>query len=307
MEVAARLAIQNGMIGEMSAVLIATIAGLITAFCWGSSDWLSARSAKKLSPIEVNFTVQAVSLVIVGFLFLFFGFDPINASQLARVAAGSLLIMTAYLVFVKALSSGIVGIIVPLGNIYPLFTIILTLVFLKVHFGLLQLGAMLSIVLGASLLAYEKNHRKIPLKELHRESILALLAAIIWGVAFFVIEPVVSEVSWQTIAIVSEVVAFTSGFFLVVLTSRTKTWQTIGRSLRSKPALVAGIFGEVGMMALYLGSSHAGSVVIPTVLSAGSPLIASWWGMVVDHEKVGVIKRVGAVVVVAGIIALNVS
>lgn len=55
----------------------------------------------------------------------------------------------------------------------------------------------------------------------------------------------------------------------------------------------------------YMGSDKAGSVVVPTVLSAGGPLVASVLGAIVDKEKIGFYKRVGAVTIVAGIILLN--
>ena len=291
----------------MNSVLIATIAGLLTAFCWGTSDWLSARGAKKLTVIEVNFGVQASSLVMTLGLLLVAGFHHLSAAQLTRVTISSVLITAAYLLFVKALSSGAVGIIVPLGNIYPLFTLILSLIFLQAHFSGLQIGAMSGIVLGASLLAYEKNHHKIPLRELHRETILALCAAVIWGLAYFVVDPVVNEVPWQTITIVSEIVMSTLAIIFIVIANPHRAMMAISRSLRSRVALLTGVFGELGLMALYFGSSRAGSVVIPAVLSAGSPLVASFLGWMIDHEKVGIIKRVGAVVVVAGIIALNVN
>jgi drug/metabolite transporter (DMT)-like permease len=71
--------------------------------------------------------------------------------------------------------------------------------------------------------------------------------------------------------------------------------------------LTIGVFGSIGAVAIYIGSNRSGSVVIPTVLSAGGPLVASIWAAIFDKEKIGVLKRAGAVIVVAGIIILNVS
>jgi drug/metabolite transporter (DMT)-like permease len=213
----------------------------------------------------------------------------------------------AYLIFVKALSSGVVGIIVPLGNIYPLFTIMLSVAFFKTDFKAAQLAAMIGIVVGVAVLAYEKNTRKIPLKELHKETGLALLAAIIWGVGFFILDPVVTQVSWQTISIVGEAASFVFGLLLLIAARKRGTPQAIRRSLKSRVPLTIGVFGSIGAVAIYIGSNRSGSVVIPTVLSAGGPLVASIWAAIFDKEKIGVLKRAGAVIVVAGIIILNVS
>ena len=291
----------------MNATLIATIAGLVTAMCWGTSDWCSARSTKKLNPLQINFAVQAASIIVVAGLFLFSGVHLDNSGQLVRIATSGLLITTGYLIFVRALSSGVVGIVVPLGNMYPLFTLLLSIIFLKAHFSALQLSAMVGIVLGASLLAYEKNHKAIPLKELHKDTFLALIAAITWGVAYFIVNPVVKEVSWQTITIVSELFSAALALLLVLTTSRTNTLMTFKASLSSKTALAAGLAGTVGFLAFYFGSGRVGNLVIPAVLSAGAPLVASTWGAVFDHEKIGMTKRAGAVVMVAGIMLLNLA
>jgi drug/metabolite transporter (DMT)-like permease len=290
----------------MSATLIATFAGIITAFCWGSSDYLSARSTKSLNPFQINFASQIAAFMVVGVMFLIFGLHIHQATDWWRIGLSGVLINTAFLIFVKALSGGVVGIIVPLGNIYPLFTILLSLAFLSLRFSAWQITAMVVIVLGAVFLAYEKNHAKLPLKEVHRKTVLALAAAVVWGVGFFVVSPVVGRESWQSITIASEVI--TTIFVMIVL------WLASGRSVVAKAkaafnswtVLWIGWLGEAGFLVFYFGSGRSGSVVIPAVLSATGPLIASLWGRLFDHEKVGMIKRLGAVLTVLGVIVLNV-
>lgn len=289
----------------MSTTLVATIAGLFTAFCWGTSDFLAAKSTKKISTLEINFATQVTSLALVGILFFVSGVHIGNEGQLLRIALGSILITTAYLVFVKALSLGLVSIVVPLSNIYPLFTILLSAVFLSTTFKSVQLGAMVGIVVGAALLTYEKNINKVPIQELYREAGLAFTAALIWGVAFFIINPVVREVTWQTINIVGEVFSFLFATLLILVVRKRQAISAVRQSLRFKTPLMVGIVGTTGFFSLYLGSGRAGSLVIPTVLSACGPLVASLWGAIIDKERIGFLKRVGAVIIVAGVIIIN--
>lgn len=68
----------------------------------------------------------------------------------------------------------------------------------------------------------------------------------------------------------------------------------------------AGVTYRIGTIAFYIGGHRAGSVIIPAVLSSSAPLIASFWGALIDKEKLGLNKRVGAVILVAGIIILNI-
>ncbi len=105
-------------------------------------------------------------------------FSEINAptpEQILTLFVASILITLAYLVFIKALAKGAVGIIVPLANIYPLLTLLLSVIFMGSIFSGNQMLAMVTIVAGAVVLAYEKNHKKIPARALYRESVLALL------------------------------------------------------------------------------------------------------------------------------------
>jgi drug/metabolite transporter (DMT)-like permease len=291
----------------MSPTLVATLAGLVTAVAYGTSDWLSARSTKKLDPLQINFAVQTLSLVVVGILFLFSTVHIDNSGQLVRIVLSSLFVTTGYLVLIRALSGGAVGVVVPLANIYPLFTILLAIIFNTTRFHVGQLMAMLVIVVGVVILAYEKNHRQIPFKELHMKTALALLAAIVWGVGFFLIDPVVKHLSWQTITIVGEPFSFALALILILYSRRGQAWSAMKQGISSSSALLAGATAIVGGISIYIGSVRAGSVAIPTVLSAGGPLIASLWGALIDHERLGVLKRVGAVVVVSGIIILNVA
>ena len=291
----------------MSDTLIATLAGLVTLFTWGTADWLAARSTKHYDTFEINFVVQSVSMILSAVVFIIYGLHVNDIGQVIRIALSSILIVTGYQVFITALSSGVLGIIVPLGNIYPLFTIVLSMVFLSTHIKSVQLAAMIGIILGAALLAYEKNAKKIPFRELHRESGLALTAAVIWGLGFFVLNPVVDKVSWQSVMIISEGTAFLLALLVIVAIKRRQTFQVFNRARQAKQPIVVGLLGTAGMVAVYFGSNKAGSVLIPTVLSAGAPLVTSLLGAVFEGERLNIIKRAGAVVAVSGIIVLNVA
>lgn len=292
----------------MSATLIATLAGLVTALCWGTSDYLSAKSSKKHGAIEINFVVEIVGLGLAIVIVLFSGIHISTANQFIRIVLGNILLTSAYLIFVKALARGAVGIIVPIGNSYPLFTILLSLVFLDTRFKLSELLAMALIMAGILILAYEKNDRKIPVKELHRETLLALIAAITWGLAFFVLNPIANQVSWQTVSFVGQAASFIFASLLLggLMIKGKKTVESVKKAFTYKPTLAIGLVGVSGTFVLYFGFHKAGSVTIPTLLSAAGPLVAAFWAALVDHEKLGLLKRVGAVVVVSGIILLNV-
>jgi len=289
----------------MNPLLVATIAGLLTALFWGTGDYLSARSAKKFSPIEINFAISVVDLLLAGLVIGFSGIAIPTLHQIGSIVLGSTLITAAYLVFVKALSSGVVGIIVPLANSYALVTIVLSVVFLNQIFSYVQFGAMGIIILGAAVLSYEKNTQNLTLKELHYETMLAIVAAVTWGVAFFVLNPITREISWQSLVVVAYIYSFIMALALLLLAHRRKTVAAIKRTLSRKLVLLTATVGALGGITLYIGSDYSTGIVIPAVLSSIGPLVASAWAAVLDHERIGAVKRAGAVLVVAGIVWLN--
>lgn len=291
----------------MSPILVATIAGLLTAFFWGTSDWLASKSAKRLSPFQVDFVITIIGLGWAALILLFGDFTRPTNSQILTIIAASSLITMSYWLFVKALSDGAVGVIVPLANSYPLVTVLLSAVFLNQIFSAGQFAAIAGILAGALILAYEKNHKKIPAKEFHRDTMFAAGAALCWGLGFFVLNTISGEISWQSQVTVNYLYAFVFSGTVMLLMYRHKIVQKTRQALAYRPAVITALCGSLGGITLYVGADYADSILIPTVLSAGGPLVASLYGAVFDDEKLGAIKRVGAVLVVAGVIILNLA
>ena len=92
---------------------------------------------------------------------------------------------------------------------------------------------------------------------------------------------------------------------LFVFTNSGNTATEFRRVLTNKTLILAGVVFQVGSMAFYVGSEKVGSVIIPAVIASAAPLVASGLATIYDKEKLGVVKRIGAVVVVAGVIILN--
>lgn len=291
----------------MSPVLEATLGGLIAAVCWGTGNYIVSKLSKHENPITINFATTFYGCLLVILVLLLSDVHMPTSSQLLTMGIAEIFVTAAYLLFVKALSSGTVGIVVPLSSTYPLIILLLSIAIIGATFSGAQIGAMVGIVIGAVVLAYEKNHKKVPLKVLHKESALAVSAALIWGVGFFFLNYVVDKLSWQVVMGVMYISGAILGFLLLVLVERKKVIQTLKSSLSNRSVLVAGPLLVAGSLGFYIGSDKAHSVVIPSVLSASEPLVTSFWAAVIDKEKVGVLKRIGAVIIVGGIILLNLS
>lgn len=260
-----------------------------------------------MSAQQVNLAVQSIDTLTGLAVFLLADFQMPALHQILAIMVGGTLITAAYLLFVRALTDGPVGVIVPIGNSYPLITILLSVVFLSEVFKAGQVAAMIGIIVGAALLAYQKNAQKIPVRELHKDTLLAVAAAVTWGFGFFLQNTVVGDLSWQTLFVTMEAATTLVTVLAFTVTYRARTVRAAGQAITHKPALLAGAVGAGGFVALYLGGEKAGSLIIPTVLSACGPLIASVLGAVIDKERLGILKRVGAAMIVSGIVILNLA
>jgi drug/metabolite transporter (DMT)-like permease len=291
----------------MDPILVATLSGIIVAFLWGTNDWLTSRCAKLFRPAQINMVISFVGTAIAAGLFLVMNVPVPDTRQLVILLVADFLITFAYLILVRALKDGAVGIIAPLGNSYPFVTVLLSVIFLGNLFSAPQITAMMVIILGACVLAYEKNHQNIPLKELHKDTFLAVVAAVLWGVAFFILGFIVDELPWQSIYVYTQPIALGIAFFVLFATVRQRPLAAIKSASVNKTVLMTGVTATTGALALYIGSDYAGNIVIPSVIAACAPLVASGWGAAIDKERLGIFKRLGAVIVVIGIIILNSS
>lgn len=272
---------------------------------WGSGDWLTAKLSKKFDKLELNLGANIPGLLVMLPILLVVNQPVPSGGFLARMWLAGALISCGFMCMVTALRSGAVGIVVPLSNIYAILTLALSTIFLGSVFNAWQILAILIIVVGAVLLAYEKNHKKIPLKELHRETFFALAAAVIWGVAFFLVNTMVEDFAWYVLSGWMTVFMTLNALLLVVFANGSEAFKAVKRPLKNKIVWLAGAAFQFGAMGFYIGSEKSGSVIIPAVIAAAAPLVSSGLAAVYDKEKVGLIKRVGALVVVAGIIILN--
>ncbi len=289
----------------MSTAVIGTVCGILTAATWGAGDWLTPRSKTKLSFWQINFMVNFVgSLMFVG-LALAGGEVIFPGHHLARLLLCSALIASGYAIFVRALTLGAVGIVVPLSSIYPLITLILALVISGQHFAGHAVLAVVIIVAGAMMLAYEKTVEGVPLRIQHRATILTLLAVMLWGVGFFLLNPLVTQLAWQTILCTLELPGLVMSLAFVAVVYRGSSADALKAALSNPTIWVASTLLGGGAGILYLGAGKVGNIVIPAAISSLSPLFAVGLEIAIDKKKLGMAKRIGAVLAVGGIVVLN--
>lgn len=289
----------------MSNTIIATLGGISALVGWGISDWLVAKSSRNHSNLEVNAAVQVPGLIIVLAILPLLHSVPTTLSHVLAIVAVSTCFTVAYMFFIKAFSTGVTGVVAPIANAYPIFTLVLSFVFLSLRFSSLQVCSMIIIVLGSILLVMEKNPKKLPFSKLHRETLLSIGAAGMWGLGYFILNAVIGDVGWQSIVVVMSISMGLISIVLLALQSGKETLGKLKALSGDRGGILAGTILTVSSVLVYVAGNRTGSILIPAVIGSAAPLVATALGAIFDHERLNIIKRAGAVIVVAGIVLLN--
>lgn len=287
----------------MNQDLLATVGGLLTFFFWGTSDWLAAKSSRKYDSYDVNLALRPPGLLIGGVLLLASYHGGLSA--LTPVFLAGIIATAAYIFMIKALSTGAIGIVMPIVSINPLITVGLALLFSGRVLSARQIVAMLVIMTGVLMLAYRKNDDQKSVRELHKETFLALASALFWGLTFFVLDRGVSHLPWQAVYGTFSLVMFIMGLLLVIIKARRQLGAAASSFVKNREGLASGMFVTLGSIAFFYAAGRVGNLLILVVIAAAAPLMASYLGAVFDREQLGLIKRLAAVIIVAGIVLLN--
>lgn len=291
----------------MNEVLTASIFGVLTLLFWGSSSWLLSHTSKRsASSIDLNLSVQAPSVIIAIFLLLSVGLPIPNMADLAAMFVVSSLYTLGFLSFLKAASKGATGVVVPLAKIYPIILLFLSIVLLKQDFSFSQVMVIFVLVAGVMLTAFE-GRKSLRIKRLDRHVELALASALFFGVANFVLNAIVDELSWQILYGYINIFQGIFAVFLIAFTYKEDFKTGLSENLSNPKGLINGIVITIGTVFFFVGADIVGSVVIIVAIASAEPLVASLLSRIVDKEILTPYKRAGAVMIVAAIILLNLT
>lgn len=285
-------------------IITATIGGLLALFFWGISDYLTGKSGKVSDEYLTNFVIQIVSLLMLIPVVIYYGLSVEISYDLLPVILIAVLFTVAYIAFVKALTIGPFGVAVPIANTYTLVTLATGLLFFNFEISLLQLAVLVMIVIGVIFLAVDKT--AFSLKSFKKSTVyFSFITLICWGFAFTLVDISSKIFSWHELLLMIGIVTVILGFFYYVAVRKKLPPVKEMHYTNMKYAWWSGVFISLGAMAFFFSVDITGSVVIPAVIASASPLVTSFCAYYWDDEKLDVFKRVGAVIVVLGVMLLN--
>ncbi|MFD0707880.1 DMT family transporter [Photorhabdus akhurstii] len=280
---------------------MAILMGLISALCWGSTDFLAGQVARKVGVAKSLFYSQLFGFFVLSLLlFFYFEMSFVNASflQLTICVVASVCNLMAMVFLLKALSIGKASIVAPIVSLYGAVTTILSLINGKPMTSLVLFSLFICVV-GACLTSIPKS------KDGQRESsgsiFFALLSSLMFGLGFWL----QGEFAVKDLGVINALwVYYLTAVVLLFLTLLQK--GNLSLPPISIIALVFSIsfFSLIGFASLAYGSA-TGHVAVVTVLSSLASGVTALLGFFIRGERLSQIQWMGIVIIIVGVILLK--
>jgi uncharacterized membrane protein len=289
----------------MFPAVVTTLLGLVAAVSWGLADFFAARASRRTSPEATSLWVSAFAVLAFVLIYLISpgGAAWTTEGVLYAAAAGICLEIGLYVLF-RGLAIGPVSIVTPISSAYPLLT---TLIIVVVFGGSLRLLEAVGIVVAMTgvILAARIPHGHQTSK-LTAGAAYAVLALVLWGLAYAMLAQAVAAIGWQKATLVDTSAGLAALVLVVALTSGRNVWRGIGLKNLANPYVLATSFVQVlGGVVFTVGLEHARSASVITAISAIYPVLTIFLAMKYLKEKKRLIPLLGAGLAIAGVVLLS--
>ena len=283
------------------------IAGLLSMLGWGTSDFLAAKSSRKIGFTLTLFWTQTVSFLI-ALIYFFVNFQILNIANIPKfiisLAISGFLYMIATLAFYKGLKEGQVSLVSPIGASWVMITIILSVIFLKEVLQTNQIIAIILIILGIVLVSADVGGilriKKLTSFAGIKEGLIAMFG---WGLSLFLVIPASKGLGWF-------LPVFLLRLFTILFLASYILFSKQSFKINFQPPLLALILpiGLLDMIAFFAYSFGVGggytSIVAP--IAASFPIVTIILARIFFKEKFILTQVFGIVSVIIGLILISI-
>jgi drug/metabolite transporter (DMT)-like permease len=273
---------------------------------FGAGDYVASKMSKSLHPGATNLFFAVTNSILIGSFSIFFGLPVITLNVLIGFAIVNLIFSGGFIAMLYAFKNGATGIVAPIANAYAVITLLVSVLFLDSEINTLKAISVLVVVCGIILLSQDKttSTEKTDKTKLRKTVFFSVIAMFLFGLGFVGFDIVATQ-KWYQNAILSEIVAIPVGLFIYLLWVKKNRVNLLKEVFRVRIAYVGSIVSAVAFVGLFLAIENSSNIVIPATIAAASPLVTALLARYFDLEKLHIHQRIGAVVVVGGIILLS--
>lgn len=282
--------------------------GLVTALCWGTSDFLSRMQSEKVGHYNTAVYMHVTTLVILLLLALIL--DPAFHFALlpfVALAAAGVLNFLAFIALYRAFHRGVVSVVAPVAYTYPAVTTVVSVAVLGVVLSSARVFAIAGIILGVVLLSMRYSELRSYSRGDGRPALTAGVAAAVtssvtFGAVYVVLGYATPIVGYFFPVIVLRGVGTVTGFVLApVFNERVRP----SRMSFSRVILIMGVLEAVGFLIFNFGVSlGADSLPVVAAISGMGGAVAAVYGMAFLKERLEANQLIGAILALAGVFAL---
>ncbi len=277
------------------------IFALITAFFYALQGTWSKKIMSAVNRRTVTWSIFAFSVPFIIPVFLISGVPEVQSDFYWSCSASLVLNMVAYTMFVKAVKISPLALTYPFLSFTPAFIILTGFLFLGEIPSIQGMIGILSIVLGAYVINFEKIGEGFfsPVKAIFREkgSLLMLGVSLLWSFA----------ATFDKVAVVSSdpyffILVLNTGFFVLYIPFLMKSNPGIKGELRRHfwELLVLGLFSAlIGIF--QMTSLQTGYVSYVIAIKRSGMIFAIIFGILLFNEKLSFFRLAGTVFMLTGI------
>ncbi len=268
--------------------------GIISMAGFGLANAITQRVVKNVGTFSAMAWQSFSAAVFLSALFLIYpaGFS-FSWQSMAMTAAIGLFGALPLFTFYKALSSGKVGMVVPIANSFGLFTILLSSLFLGEALSFSQLLSTAVIISGIALVSFKAG---ASLKGVY----YALATAAMWGVYFFINVYPVAALGPIFAAVLTQAVI---SAFAFAYSMKKKLLKKPDNDVK-KLIIISGAALATGVAGFNVGITMA-NVSVVVLLASAAPLVTVAYARVFYSERLTKLQYLAIAMILAGIAWLS--
>ena len=285
----------------MSTTILSILLGIGGMFGWGLYDFLGGVFAKQIGSFKSLFWSQLAGLISIFLLAIVFRSrvnTPVLVIILSLIAA--ILYSAGYLFFFKGFELGNVSIIAATMNLWTVFTMLFSFIFMGQRLSAFQTLGVFMIIFGATLASLNWSEIKNQKFQLSKGVKEAVFGAFFFGVFWNVSEVISEKVGWllTTLFIKFGIILFLLIFSLLVkqgigLTKTSTKTKTI--------ILLMGVI-ETGAVALVNYGLTIGDAILITPIASALSIVTITLAIIFLKDKVTKLQGFGIITAIVGII-----
>jgi drug/metabolite transporter (DMT)-like permease len=285
--------------------------GISTAISWAIADIFIAQSTKTIKPVYAAALVSLLGATMFVIYYLLFIQVPVPSNILGVVwsAMAGFFISIAAVFFFKAIYQGPIGLVSALSSTYPAVTLVLAISIFGATLTSRQSVGFAMVIVGV--IAAAGFHTSAPdkSKSTSTGTLMALLAALTWGIGYGLLAEGVRLLGWLPASLVQFSVLAICCFLLIVFTRKRYEidFSAIKSSIKNPFILGSAITQQSGAVLLNIGLSGdetGGSIIV--ALSSCYPVLTTIMAYFFYKERIPLLALVGGSLAIAGIVVLSI-